>query len=285
MYNAQCTIVEKIEIPSHSSNYVVIISLHRFDILAFSMAHRLNCSGRPGFTEDGWRIGNKTCGLTNRNGRESIMEKLNRTKQSSAAQKGLTIVGVILCVVFGFMLICNLTIIIKGTLDPESPPAVLGNTPLVVLSGSMSGDAPDHIEVGDLIFVSRVAGEDLEVGNIIAFMQGKTVITHRIIEIQTGENGELLFYTKGDSNNAPDLEPVTEKELVGIYKCRIPKVGDFALLMQTPLGMAVFVGIPLVAFIIYDIIRRQRYAAKESKKTAELEAELERLRALAGEKE
>ena len=46
-----------------------------------------------------------------------------------------------------------------------------------------------------------------------------------------------------------------------------------------------FIGVPLAAFIIYDIIRRQRYTAKENKRTAELEAELERLRALAGEKE
>lgn len=213
------------------------------------------------------------------------MEKSTRKEKSSAAHKGLTIIGAVLCVVFGFMLICNLTIIIKGTLYPEKPPAVLGNTPLVVLSGSMSGDAPDHIEVGDLIFVGKVEAGDLEVGNIIAFMQGKTVITHRIIDIQTGENGELLFSTQGDANNAPDQHPVTENELVGIYKGRIPKVGDFAMFMQTPLGMIIFIGIPLAAFIVYDIIRRQRYAAKESKKTAELEAELERLRALAGKKE
>ena len=213
------------------------------------------------------------------------MTKSAKKERSSASHKGLTIVGAVLCVVFGFMLICNLTIIIKGTLFPENPPAVLGNTPLVVLSGSMSGDAPDHIEVGDLIFVGKVEAEDLEVGNIIAFMQGKTVITHRIIDIQTGEGGELLFYTQGDANNAPDQRPVTENELVGIYKGRIPKVGDFAMFMQTPLGMIIFIGVPLAAFIIYDVIRRQRYAAKESKKTAELEAELERMRALAGEKE
>ena len=213
------------------------------------------------------------------------MKKSNHTEKSSAAQKSLTIVGIILCIVFGFMLICNLTIIIKGTLYPEKPPAIFGNTPLVVLSGSMSGDAPDHIEVGDLIFVSKVEAESLKVGNIIAYMQGKTIVTHRIIEIQKGENGELLFYTQGDRNNTPDQKPTTEDDLVGIYKGRIPKVGDFALLMQTPLGMTVFIGIPLLAFIIYDIIRRQRYAAKESKRTAELEAELERLRALTGEKE
>lgn len=213
------------------------------------------------------------------------MTKSKKTEYTSISHKGFTIIGAVLCVIFGSMLICNLTIIIKGTLYPEKPPAVLGNTPLVVLSGSMSGDAPDHIEVGDLIFVGKAEAVDLEIGNIIAFMQGRTVITHRIIDIQTDQNGELLFYTQGDANNAPDQRPVSEKELVGIYKGRIPKMGNFAMFMQTPLGMFIFIGVPVAAFVIYDIIRRQRYAAAESQRTAELKAELERLRALAGEKE
>ena len=213
------------------------------------------------------------------------MDKENKKSGGSVSHKILTIIGAVLCVIFALMMICNLTIIIKGTINPDSPPAVLGTTPLVVLSGSMSGDAPDHIEVGDLIFVGKADPDALEVGDVIAFMKGKTVITHRIIEIETNEAGAREFLTQGDANNAADQEAVLAEEIVGIYKGRIPKVGDLALFMQTPLGMAVFIGVPLAAFIIYDIIRRQRSASKDDKKTAELEAELERLRALAGEGE
>lgn len=214
------------------------------------------------------------------------MEKeTGRESKSGLMQKLVTGISILLCIVFSFMLICNMTIIIKGTLYPERPPSVLGITPMVVLSGSMSGDAEDHIEVGDLIFVGKTEAEELEVGDVIAFMEGKVVVTHRIIEIQRDENGVLLFTTKGDANNAQDQRPVTESNLVGIYKARIPKVGDFALFLQTPMGMVLFIGLPLLAFIIYDIIRRQQYVRKESKKTAELEAELERLRKLAGERE
>ena len=214
------------------------------------------------------------------------MEKeTGRESKSGLMQKLVTGISILLCIVFSFMLICNMTIIIKGTLYPERPPSVLGITPMVVLSGSMSGDAEDHIEVGDLIFVGKTEAEEVEVGDVIAFMEGKVVVTHRIIEVQTGENGEPEFITKGDANNAQDQRPVTESNLVGIYKARIPKVGDFALFLQTPMGMVLFIGLPLLAFIIYDIIRRQQYVRKESKKTAELEAELERLRKLAGERE
>ena len=197
----------------------------------------------------------------------------------AGSNRVLTAVGVALCVIFGFLLVCNLTIIIKGALFPEKPPSVLGLTPMVVLSGSMSGEAEDHIEVGDLVFVGR------EVGDVIAYMNGGTTVTHRITAIDTNADGDLLFTTKGDANNAEDTTPVTEEQLVGIYRWRIPKVGDFALFLQTPLGMLLFVGVPVLAFLIYDIIRRQRYANRENRRTAELEAELERLRGMNEEKE
>lgn len=203
----------------------------------------------------------------------------------AGSNRVLTAVGVALCVIFGFLLVCNLTIIIKGALFPEKPPSVLGLTPMVVLSGSMSGEAEDHIEVGDLVFVGRADPEELEVGDVIAYMNGGATVTHRITAIDTNTDGDLLFTTKGDANNAEDTTPVTEEQLVGIYRWWIPKVGDFALFLQTPLGILLFVGVPVLAFLIYDIIRRQRYANRENRRTAELEAELERLRGMNEEKE
>lgn len=202
--------------------------------------------------------------------------------KSNLLHKVMSVVGLILCVIFGFMLICNLTIIVKGTLHPEMPPSVLGKTPLVVQSGSMSGTAEDHIEVGDLIFVVPAAPEELQVGDIIAFKEGSglSVTTHRIVKVIEQEDGGLAYTTKGDANNTVDQEQVTEERLVGVYESRIPKVGDFAMFLQTPLGMIVFIGVPLLAFILYDVIRRQRYANRENAKTAELEAELARLRAM-----
>ena len=207
------------------------------------------------------------------------------TQKKSGSRRGLvTVISILLCVVFGFMLVCNLTIIVKGTIDPDQPPSVLGITPMVVVSGSMSGDAEGHIEIGDLVFVGKVDPEDLETGDVIAFKEGSVVVTHRIVEIQNVD-GELRFVTKGDANNANDRWPVTEDRLLGVYKARIPQMGNVALFLQTPLGMVVFIALPLVAFIIYDVIRRQMHARKEGQKTAELEAELERLRKLAGKEE
>lgn len=213
------------------------------------------------------------------------MEANMKQEKSSASNKIVTIVAAVLCVIFGLMLICNVTIIIKGLVAPDKPPEIFGITPLVVLSGSMSGDAPDHIEEGDLIFVTKADPAALEVGNVITFMQDRTVVTHRIIGITEGKDGKRIFHTKGDFNNTADLDPVHQDSLIGIYRFRIPFVGDVAIFMQTPLGMVIFIGLPLVAFISYDMIRRYRHTAQDKQKTSELEAELERLRALAAEKE
>ncbi len=207
-------------------------------------------------------------------------------KNTGALGRVMTVTGIVLCVLFGLLLICNLTIIIKGSVNPSRPPSVLGVTPMVVLTGSMSGDAEGHIEAGDLILVRKADPEQLQVGDVIAFQEegAVTVVTHRILEISTAEDGSLLYTTKGDANNTKDDIPVTEDRLVGLYWFRLPGVGNFALFLQTPVGMLLFIGVPLLAFIIYDILRRQHYANKEKANTKAMEEELERLRAIAAEK-
>ncbi len=188
------------------------------------------------------------------------------------------VVGLVLCVVFALLLVCNLTIIIKGAITPDTPPSVLGITPLAVQSGSMSGTSSDHIEIGDLIFVKPVRAIDLREGDIIAFKEGSIVVTHRIVRIETEDNGTLKFVTKGDANNAEDTQPVSAANLVGKYAGRIPHVGDVALFAQKPVGMALFIAVPVLCFVLYDASARRREAAKAAQRTRALERELERLK-------
>lgn len=206
-------------------------------------------------------------------------------KKSSTLHKVLSVIGLVLCVIFAFLLICNITIIVKGSLNPDTPPKVFGVAPMVVLTGSMSGNASDHIEPGDLIFVKDYDVDDLKVGDVITYMpeNSRTAVTHRIIEIGSDENGRY-YITKGDANNTEDKNPVYDSQVVGIYWFRLAYVGEFALFLQEPLGLALFVGVPVMAFVIYDVIRRQKATNRETRRNDELEAELERLRALAGEK-
>ena len=190
----------------------------------------------------------------------------------------LTVVGTVLCAVFSFLLVCNVIIIVKGTLRPETPPTVLGVAPMVVLSGSMSGTAEDHIEVGDLIFTTTPDLDSLQVGDVVAFMDDDVVVTHRIVDITADKSGKKQFVTKGDANNTED-PAIYPESVIGVYRGRIPKLGDFALFLQKTLGMAVFIGVPVCAFVIGDVIRRRKQAQHSDEETARLREELERLKA------
>ena len=55
-------------------------------------------------------------------------------------------------------------------------------------------------------------------------------------------------------------------------------IGTFAMFLQEPLGMLIFIGVPVAAFILFMVISKRR---APDPKRAELEAELERLRAMA----
>ncbi len=265
-----------------------------------------------------------------------------------ALNRTVTVIGIVLCVVFGALLIMNLTIIIKGLVNPDEPPSVFGVTPMVVKSGSMSSDlphrvvsgdiielteeqiqslkvgdtfqtksgdyietnivetvsksengnivftasrpAPDHIEVDDLIFVGGSDFQDLQVGQIITFFEANDrgdrtgkVVTHRIIEVAQ-KDGAVAYRTKGDANNTADSVLVRPQNVIGVYKNRVAKLGALVLFLQKPWGMLIFIGVPVLAFLAYDIVRRQR-SAKKSGKVDELEDELERLRKRVAEME
>ena len=148
-----------------------------------------------------------------------------KTRKMGVFRRIFFIVGIVLIVLFGTMLVCNLILIVKGFIEPEKPPALFGIVLMAVKSGSMSGDAKDHIELDDLIFIGKADEESLKAGDVIAYLgEDRTVVTHRIVSIERDEAGQTVFITKGDANNTTDA-PVERSALIGVYRGRIPKLG------------------------------------------------------------
>jgi len=189
-------------------------------------------------------------------------------------------IGIIICVLLLPLLIINTTLIVKSIVYPDEVPSFLGYKPFIVLSGSMEPE----IYSGDLVLVREAVTGDLKVGDVISYREGQSVITHRILEI-TEEQGTRKFITKGDHNNVSDRNPVTEDQVEGRYLFHLSKLGNFAIFMQTPIGMVIFIACPLVLFILYDIMRRSYFDRKKNKKTVELEAELAKMRQQLAEKQ
>lgn len=191
-------------------------------------------------------------------------------------KKAIKYAGIFVSVLLVLVLVVNVTIIVKSYIHPDRVPDFLGYKPFIVLSGSME----PAIHAGDLIITRVTEPEHIAEGDIIAFRADKNVIvTHRVTDVQTGEG--LTFLTKGDANTGADARAVGAGEMEGIYLCRLAGVGNFAMFLQTPLGMLLFVITPLCLFILYDVVSRNR-RGKKGDREAELEAELAALRATQG---
>jgi len=192
-----------------------------------------------------------------------------------------TIVGIVLCAVLLPVVIINMTLVIKSYINPEQVPTFLGVAPLIVQSGSMH----PTIEVDDLIFTKsvdpgsiRAGGMNSEnPGTVVAYLVNREgpVVTHRVIEINTDEEGARRYLMQGDANNTPDERQVRDDQIVGEFFLRIKGAGATALFMKEPIGMVLFVGIPLGLFVLYDAIRRALYSKKQRKLEQERIAALE----------
>ncbi len=207
--------------------------------------------------------------------------KEKEKKKQSGFDRVLTVIGIVLCVILVPILIVNCTMIVKSYTKKDEVPSFLSISPMIVLTDSMY----PGIKSGDLIVVSKVDAETLAAGDVISFFDpagnGTAVVTHRIVEI-LNDGGSLSFRTKGDNNNTEDKDPVPAKNLVGIYKFRIPGAGNVAMFMQTTPGLIVCVALPIILLVGYDMLRRKKYDKAKADDTAALLAELERLRAAQG---
>jgi len=190
-----------------------------------------------------------------------------------------TVIGIILCVILTPIVIINCTLIVKQFTDKDNVPSVGGTFPMIVLTDSMKGT----FDSGSLIICHTAKPEEVQVGDIICFYDpmgnGTTTTTHRVLEIQTDDAGNISFVTKGDANNAEDMATVPGSKLIGIYKFHINGLGSLALFMQSTPGLIIFVALPILLLIGYDTIRRRMYEKQKDSDTDALLAELEALRA------
>ena len=175
-------------------------------------------------------------------------------------------------------------IMYKANSDPDKVPDVFGYKPMIVLSGSME----TSIHTGDLVFVKMVDTTTLKKGDVIAFRnESDTVTTHRIVDV-VFEDGKQYFKTKGDANNAEDVNLVAMEDIEGIYVARIPKAGNFLMFMKKPIGLFIVLLVILVIGLLwlYIISRKddKKYRKEEEKDRLEFE-EFKRQREIERQKE
>lgn len=119
------------------------------------------------------------------------------------------------------------------------------------------------IRVNDAIVVKREREEDLKKGDIVTFSSNDPrysglTVTHRIVGVQTSQNGKVLYRTKGDANNVEDSSLVEYGDIYGKVVFRIPSIGYIHSLLINSYGWLLLVVVPCLGVIIYDIIKLYR---------------------------
>jgi len=135
---------------------------------------------------------------------------------------------------------------------------------MVVQSGSM---AP-AIKMGSIVVVKPA--EDYKIGDVITFgpmSKTKAPTTHRIYDIKVVD-GQPVYITKGDANNAPDQKEIQKREVIGKVLFSVPYVGFAVDFAKKPIGFALIIIIP-AAIIIGDEIKKIIQEIKKKKSTNE----------------
>ena len=185
-------------------------------------------------------------------------------------------VGIILIIILLPIFLVSAVILVDSWVHPDQIPSFFGWKPFIVLSGSMETE----IYAGDVAVVKTTDPSTLKVGDVIAFKDKEIVITHRIVDIKE-EDGETRYYTKGDNNNTEDSGFVRPDEIEGIYVFKLSGIGNFAMYLQTPLGLLVCLAIPVALFMVLQMIdnRNNKKMIKSSnEKEEELKEEIARLK-------
>ena len=96
--------------------------------------------------------------------------------------------------------------------------------PIAVLSGSMS----PTFNRGDAVIVKKIDNSEkdsLKVGDVVQFVNGSKYVIHRIVDETNDEYGNKLFITKGDANNANDMDTLSYENIIGKAIFVIPYIG------------------------------------------------------------
>jgi len=132
---------------------------------------------------------------------------------------------------------------------------------LTVISGSME----PKISVGSVVVVKP--DKDYKIGDIITFgpySKTKTPTTHRIYDIKVVD-GQLVYITKGDANNAPDAKEIQNKDIIGRVLFSVPFAGYAVDFARKPIGFALIIIVPAF-LIIADELKKIYNEVKKSKK-------------------
>lgn len=176
----------------------------------------------------------------------------------------------------GRWLLTGVFLLVVVAIVVHSTPALVGaEASYVVLSGSMH----PAMGAGDVVFVYETDPATIEAGDVITYVRASDNIpvTHRVIEV-VGTGTDPAFVTKGDANEDIDPGAVPASNVIGVVPALtlpalgellfvLPELGRVVLVVQTPLGFGVLIGLPMLGFLtleLRDVLRGRETATNSA---------------------
>ena len=98
---------------------------------------------------------------------------------------------------------------------------------LVIATESMTGE----LTKGDAIVYEEYDDHYIQEQDILVFLQDDRRIVHRVVEIER-INGANRYYTKGDANDDMDPDYITDADIEGVVRFKIPYFGNLSLWLR-----------------------------------------------------
>ena len=209
-----------------------------------------------------------------------------------------TVLLAVLCVILIPLLAVNITLIVKGALYPDELTDVFNIAPVAIDNTYMEGENEGCFNEGALVFIKTFDTDEerqaVKQGDVVAFRwlddDGSVNFTvYRILGVTRDEETGLITSVSVRADNVPEGEgtapiPVEIGDVVGILNGSVDHLGAFAMFLMQPLGVLLFVGVPVVIYVVVDIIRitihNRKVRKAESDELRDKDEEIARLRAL-----
>ena len=184
------------------------------------------------------------------------LESINKRKENAKIFKKIIEIFVII-------LIYNIILIAISAEENKNLINLFGYRAYIIKTNSME----PTIDINDVVINKKVKQEEINVGDVITFLNDGEVITHRITKIE--EDVVTLYTTKGDNNNIEDVFKVTYDNIKGKHILTIPYLGRVIQLLENKLLFLIILLIILI-FIFWQLqIQDKKDNRREKKKIEE----------------
>ena len=168
------------------------------------------------------------------------------------------------------IILYDIFIIIQAIINPNKTPDFFGYKSFSIVSGSME----PTININDIVIIKNAEINDIRINDIITFKNENETITHRVIDIRV-EDGNLIYTTKGDSNEVTDIEEVRFEQIEGKYVTKISKIGKIFSVLKNKFVFSLILILLIICYIIQKKTLQRKELRKEKRKKYEREKGLQ----------